>query len=286
MSEVGNADTIHGRLLEAIHISGYSLERAVKELEWLLEEERWRLCGPGYEEIDKFLAIIHLDGFTKNIEQRKGIVKKLSELRATQRAIGGALGVSEATVNRDINPVTDVTKTEGEARQDKELEAADVTDVTTPSVITSSGEEVLNKADEKAHVAQNAGNNEWYTPREYVAAARKVMGTIDLDPASTDQANSVVGADKIFTKETDGLEQSWEGCVWMNPPYAAQLIKRFAAKLKNHVERKDVREAVVLVNNATETDWFKNLIEVASAICFPQGRVKYWGASGEIAAPR
>ena len=126
MSEVGNADTIHGRLLEAIHISGYSLERAVKELEWLLEEERWRLCGPGYEEIDKFLATIHLDGFTKNIEQRKGIVKKLSELRATQRAIGGALGVSEATVNRDINPVTDVTKTEGEARQDKELEAADV----------------------------------------------------------------------------------------------------------------------------------------------------------------
>ena len=110
MSEVGNADTIHGRLLEAIHISGYSLERAVKELEWLLEEERWRLCGPGYEEIDKFLATIHLDGFTKNIEQRKGIVKKLSELRATQRAIGGALGVDHSTITRDLRDGADAPK--------------------------------------------------------------------------------------------------------------------------------------------------------------------------------
>lgn len=68
----------------------------------------------------------------------------------------------------------------------------------------------------KPHVANNSGNNEWYTPAEYVEAARSVLGKIELDPASSEIANQTIKAKKFYTSEDDGLSESWRGKVWMN----------------------------------------------------------------------
>lgn len=135
-----------------------------------------------------------------------------------------------------------------------------------------------------AHVGQNSGENEWYTPQPFIEAARLVMGAIDLDPASSDVANTVVNAAAYFTAQDDGLSQDWYGRVWMNPPYAQPLVSQFCAKLRDEYDAGNVTDAIMLVNNATETAWFQRIIGAASAVCFPLARVKFWSPD-RVAAP-
>lgn len=137
----------------------------------------------------------------------------------------------------------------------------------------------------EGRVSKNTGEHEWYTPAEFLDAAREVLGTIDLDPASSETANTVIGATKYFTAEDNGLDQPWAGRVWMNPPYSYPLVEEFCKRLAEHVESGAVTESIVLVNNATETQWFQRLASVATALCFPASRIRFWSPLKETAAP-
>lgn len=142
---------------------------------------------------------------------------------------------------------------------------------------------VVLEVQKRPHVANNSGNNEWYTPAEYIEAARKAMGSIDTDPASNDIANNVVKAEKYYTIETNGLAHDWTGNVWMNPPYSSDLISKFVEKLKE--QRANYNQAIILVNNATETQWFYEIVKISSAVCFPKSRVKFYMPDGKTGAP-
>jgi ParB family chromosome partitioning protein len=128
------------------------------------------------------------------------------------------------------------------------------------------------------HVSNNSGENEWYTPAEFIEAARATMGSIDIDPASCELANQTVKADRFCTIDDSGLEATWTGNVWLNPPYAQPQIGDFAKKL---VEESDnFKQAIVLVNNATETRWFQLMLFIANAVCFPSSRIKFIDKNG------
>ena len=128
----------------------------------------------------------------------------------------------------------------------------------------------------KVHISDDS--YEWYTPIRYIEAARKVLGNIDLDPASCGVANRVVKAVKYYTEEENGLTQAWQGNVFLNPPYNMPLVEQFTTKAIGEYEGGRVDAAIVLVNNATDTGWFHALL--AYPMCFPRGRVSYWTEGG------
>lgn len=132
-----------------------------------------------------------------------------------------------------------------------------------------------------AHVARATGENEWYTPQYIIEAARNVMGIINVDPASSVLANEIIQAKKYFTKEENGLTQKWEGNVWMNPPYSQPLVAQFCDLLIEKYCLGEIIQACVLVNNATETGFYQNMMNYCKAICFIKGRVKFIDKNGE-----
>ena len=129
------------------------------------------------------------------------------------------------------------------------------------------------------------GNYEWYTPAEYVEHARRVLGFIDLDPASSALAQATVLATNYFSKEDDGLAQEWHGCVWLNPPYAQPAIEHFVDKLIEETAAGRTSHAILLTHNSTDTAWFQKAARASAAICFTRGRIAFVDTEGERAAP-
>lgn len=119
--------------------------------------------------------------------------------------------------------------------------------------------------------------DEWYTPIQYIEAARRVMGDIDCDPASCKAAQEIVQASFFLTKEDDSLRNhvNWNGRIWLNPPYSGTLIKQFVSKLITQYNINNVTQAIILTNNSSDTSWFQSLLSHYPA-CFTRGRVQFW----------
>jgi hypothetical protein len=121
---------------------------------------------------------------------------------------------------------------------------------------------------------QLSESTEWYTPAEYIEAARRALGAIDLDPASCELANRTVGASRFYSLEDDGLAQPWYGRVWMNPPYGG-YVASFVGKLVDEHGAGNVEAAIALVSaHAVDTQWFQQLWD-CPALCFIDHRITF-----------
>lgn len=129
------------------------------------------------------------------------------------------------------------------------------------------------------------GNNEWFTPVEWLDRARRCLGAFDLDPASNELAQADVKAERFFTEADDGLTKEWRGRVWLNPPYAQPAIGHFVEKLVTEVGAGNVTAAIMLTHNYTDTAWFQMAAKAAAAICFTKGRIRFVSPDGALASP-
>jgi hypothetical protein len=117
---------------------------------------------------------------------------------------------------------------------------------------------------------------ERYSPPWIVEAARKVMGAIDVDPASCERANKVVKATKFFSQKNNGLRQHWRGRVFLNPPFGHEW-RAWAVKLMEEIEAGRTKQAFLVAPGAVlwvvAAPWFRPLLR--GSLFLPDERIEY-----------
>lgn len=131
--------------------------------------------------------------------------------------------------------------------------------------------------------------DEWYTPPEWITLARDVMGSIDVDPATTAVVNRLyIKAPVYYTKSLNGLapDAPWEGNIWLNPPYGRgeNSASSFLHRLVRELEVGTVKQAIACLNlNSMSSVWFHETVIRAKAIhCIPATRVAYIAPDPEM----
>jgi phage N-6-adenine-methyltransferase len=121
-------------------------------------------------------------------------------------------------------------------------------------------------------------SDEYYTPSEYIDAAYRVMGVIDLDPATSEDAQEIVGATWYYSKEEDGLSKDWYGRVWLNPPFSKTSV--WVNKLEDQYKKGNVSEAILLCKAALGYKWFEGLWRRYPVVCARE-RIQFIGGPGK-----
>jgi len=110
----------------------------------------------------------------------------------------------------------------------------------------------------------------WGTPDDFFHDMEiSLVGKFDIDTCATKETTK---CEKFF-EEDEGLEKSWHGKCFMNPPYGREISKWVE---KAHLEsRNDDCEVVGLIPSRTDTKWWHEHVMKANVIYFVKGRLKF-----------
>ena len=159
---------------------------------------------------------------------------------------------------------------------------------------------IVSQTKKPRQAANNSGNDEWYTPPEIIDLVRQVFGgTIDLDPASCNYAQTWIKANTYYQKPLSatktapayglnfnlgGLSHQWKANnVFLNPPYSHLSKKDRKAGKKSWLEyfvsefdKGHFDEGIILVNTNNNTQWYQDLAPHSTLICLKgKPRIKY-----------
>lgn len=123
----------------------------------------------------------------------------------------------------------------------------------------------------KGEALFSSKTGEWETPRAFFDVLDAEFH-FTLDPCCNEQNKK---CEKHYTKEQDGLKQSWAGeRVFCNPPYGRDVGKWIQ---KSAEEKKRGALVVLLLPARVDTKWFHELIVPNAEIRFVKGRLKFGG---------
>lgn len=111
-------------------------------------------------------------------------------------------------------------------------------------------------------------SSEWYTPPHVFEA----LGCrFDLDPAHPDADTHVPATDVFFH---DGLNESWFGYVWLNPPFGGRnALSPWLDKFFDH------GNGIALTPDRTSAPWFQDAWRRADVVLFTR-KIKFLRPDG------
>lgn len=121
---------------------------------------------------------------------------------------------------------------------------------------------------------------EWETPQHLFDELNAEFG-FTLDPCAT-QSNAK--CERFYTREDDGLAQSWAGeTVFVNPPYGKEIGKW--VEKANVAARVHGATVVMLIPSRTDTKWWHEWVMKANYIWFKKGRLRFGGSKNSAPFP-
>ncbi len=113
---------------------------------------------------------------------------------------------------------------------------------------------------------------EWETPQALFDKLNSVFH-FDLDPCSTSQNAK---CERHYTLADNGLEQTWNGTVFCNPPYGRELPKWVR---KASEESRNGSTIVMLIPARPDTSYWHDIIfAYCKAVLFIRGRLHFGGS--------
>lgn len=123
--------------------------------------------------------------------------------------------------------------------------------------------------------------DQWATPKKFFDELNNEFH-FTLDPCA-DELNHKCS--RYFTKEQDGLLQSWSNeVVFCNPPYGREL-QWWVKKCFDEVYSGECRCSVMLIPARTDTKWFHKYIYKKAEIRFIKGRLKFGDSTNSAPFP-
>lgn len=140
------------------------------------------------------------------------------------------------------------------------------------------------------NIQHSSRNDDWGTPKSIIDKVIGVLGAIDLDPASNEPANEMIGAKRYIDESQNGLESEWgvNETVFINPP-SGKIGKHsktilFWKKLMHEVYSGNVGHAIFLAFSIEQMQSSQNKgvpPMLSFPLCVPSKRIAFLDPTGE-----